>query len=404
MNKIKTEMTVNVKIMNEVKVLPVYKIPVEDLYFNDRNDRIASFINEFSEKLNNLSDDGKNNEIEEFIVKSNEPAYKTTYKSIKDDTQLKPGIVASDGRVLDGNRRFTCLRKLNRKFPNSKYGYFLAAVLDGEWEALSAKEIKKIEYNLQFAEEERVGYDTVDILVGIYNNVILGELNEEQEPVLTIKEYCESKKVKRREFDKDKRALEMMIEYLEYINQPKHFYIARDNKLKEALSTIAEGINKISAKDDDKENLKYLCFDILVTNANLHVSLTHTINKLIKGYKSNKEQYSQVIEESEELAEKIFDEVVGDEGFSKHKQDKFMKSRTNAIFRDSIASLLETNETINIKDKPLSDIKAALNKIRKVDLGIVRTYGDDMNNEFVGYLNSISDEIDRIKGEFDVKL
>lgn len=400
MEKIVTDMTINVKIMNTVKVLPVYKIPLDELYFNEKNDRIASFISEFSEKLSSMSKERRNKEIEKFIIQSNEPAYKKTLKSIKEDSQLKPGIVASDGRVLDGNRRFTCLRELN----DEKFGYFLAAVLDGELEKLSEKEIKKIEYNLQFAEEERVEYDTVDILVGIYNNVKLGDLNKKQRPVLSIEEYCDSKKIKERDFKKDLRTLKIMLEYLDYINKPLRFYIARDNKLKEALSTIAEGINKLNADEENKENLKFLCFDILITNSNLHVSLTHTIGNLIKGYGKNKERYHKVMEESESLSNTIFDEVIGEDGFSKNKQKSFISSRENAVFRDNIASLLETNETINIKDKPLSDIKAALNKIRRIDLGIVRTYGDELNNEFVEYLNQINNEIGRIKGEFNVKL
>lgn len=404
MEKIKTDMTINVVIMGSVRTLPVYKVPLNDLYYNDRNDRISTFISEFKGILGALTHEDKQKKIEDFIVKSNEQAFKKTKKSIKDDTQLKPGIVANDGRVLDGNRRFTCLRQLYNDKAEEKYGFFLCAVLDGDLAKLSDKEIKKIEYNLQFAEERPVDYDTIDMLVGIYNNVLIEGLNEEHDPVLTPKEYIDSKKINKKDFEKDKDTIIVMIDYLEYINRPLEFHIARDAKLKEALLTISEGLKKTKASEEVNERLKYMCFDVLVTDAKPYVSLTHTLREILKKYKNNKEAYEKALEEYEEIADDIFDEVIGDEGFSKSKQNQFEDNDVSKEFNTILVELLEGSNTKEIKDKPISLIRTAITKVRSIDLGVVKIYSDERNNEFLDYIEELEGELKKIKGEFDVKL
>lgn len=404
MEKYRTDMTINVVIMGSVRTLPVYKVSLRDLYYNDKNDRISTFISEFKNVLCDLPHEDRQDKIENFIIKSNEQAYKKTKKSVKEDTQLKAGIVANDGRVLDGNRRYTCLRQLYKENSEEKYGFFLCAVLDGDLASLSEKEIKKIEYNLQFAEERTVDYDTINMLVGIYNNVILEGINDDLNPVLTSKEYVDSKKINKNDFEKDRDTIKVMIDYLDYINRPLEFHIARDAKLKEALLTISEGLKKTKASEEVNEQLKYMCFDVLVTDAKPYVSLTHTLREILKKYKNNKEAYAKALEEYEEIADEIFDEVIGEEGFSKSKQNQFVKSTAHNQFNTVLVELLEGSNTKEIKDKPISLIKTAITKVKSIDLGVVKIFGDERNNEFLEYVQEIEDEIKKIKGEFDVKL
>lgn len=406
MNKIETNMTINVKIMGKVETLTVYKIPIEELFYNDRNDRISSFINEFGSKIKDLSQIDKQSKIEEFIEQSNPAALKTTKDSIMDDGQMKAGIIASDGRVLDGNRRFTCLRQLFRKYKIDKYKYFHGAVLDGKLASLSEVEIKKIEYNLQFAEEKRVDYDTINLLVGMYNSVIMPGINDDNDPkpLLSPDEYVASKKIKMAEFKKDKRTIEIMIDYLHYINRPYNFYIARDAKLKEAFTAIAEGLKKIKADEETINKLKEICFSILVANANVNVSLTHTVRKLLSDYKKNSRTYLEIFEEYDELADDIFDELIGEEGFSEDKQINFFKTDSYKNFTKVLNGLLENTTTENIKDQPINDLEYALKKVAKIDLDIVRVLDADRNNIFVKHLEELNTEIQKMLGEFDVKL
>ena len=50
--------------------------------------------------------------IEQFIIQSNEAAIEKTQMNIQLVYQREPGVILVDGRVIDGNRRFTCLRRL----------------------------------------------------------------------------------------------------------------------------------------------------------------------------------------------------------------------------------------------------------------------------------------------------
>ena len=58
--------------------------------------------------------------------------------------QREAGVVLPDGRVIDGNRRFTCLRKLHREYPNDeKFSYFLAAIIRVDGQQITNKLLKE---------------------------------------------------------------------------------------------------------------------------------------------------------------------------------------------------------------------------------------------------------------------
>ena len=56
-----------------------------------------------------------NDMIQGFITKSNPDKLKQTEKNIELIGQQKYGVVLTDGRIIDGNRRFSCLRNLSKK-------------------------------------------------------------------------------------------------------------------------------------------------------------------------------------------------------------------------------------------------------------------------------------------------
>lgn len=68
------------------KTLDVYRIPLEYLYYNDKNGRISTGIAEYEGKINPVSDtvDSKYNDmVAEIIENSNKNALKRTQKSIE---------------------------------------------------------------------------------------------------------------------------------------------------------------------------------------------------------------------------------------------------------------------------------------------------------------------------------
>lgn len=117
---------------------PVYRIRLDKLFYNDQNDRIATWISQYksehgSNAFSQLDREEYNSIIEGFIVQSNEAAIEKTRSNIALVQQRQPGVILTDGRVIDGNRRFTCLRQLAKK--DEQFNWFETVILDTTIEA-----------------------------------------------------------------------------------------------------------------------------------------------------------------------------------------------------------------------------------------------------------------------------
>ena len=110
-----------------------------------------------------------NNIIHQFITESNPKALSKTQKNIALVGQEQPGVVLADGRIVDGNRRFTCLRNIQEETGNTQY--MNAVILERDITG-NAKEIKMLELQLQHGVDKPVDYDPIDRLVGIYNDIV----------------------------------------------------------------------------------------------------------------------------------------------------------------------------------------------------------------------------------------
>ena len=147
----KTEETKKLTIDGLTEIHPVYKIRISELYYNDQNDRIATWISKYKadnnvSSIDNSETESYNDIIAEFIKKSDENAFKKTMNNIKAIGQQEPIIILNDGRVIDGNRRFTCIRELANH--DEKFNYIEGVLIDKDIEE-SKKEIKLLELYLQ---------------------------------------------------------------------------------------------------------------------------------------------------------------------------------------------------------------------------------------------------------------
>ena len=135
----------------ETEEYDVYKIPLDILAYNLRNGRMFMEVKKFESEekisLAQLKEDdieNYNNEVENLIWSTNEEKNEHTKNDIAKYGQIEPGVVLDDGTVIDGNRRFTCLRRLHREFPNEeKYKYFLAAIIKVDGQKIT-KKLKRI--------------------------------------------------------------------------------------------------------------------------------------------------------------------------------------------------------------------------------------------------------------------
>ena len=259
---VKTAQTRKLTIDGLTKAYPVYKVRLDWLFYNDQNDRIATWISQYKAQHDGKAPDSTDREayneiIEQFIVDSNPEAIRKTQTNIEMVDQREAGVVLADGRIIDGNRRFTCLRRLAAK--NDRFSYFETVILDRNIEN-SAKQIKMLELSIQHGEESKVDYNPIDRLVGIYNDIISSQL-------LSVEEYAKSTNESESDVKKRVEIAKLMVEFLEFINAPEQFYIARDLQLYYPLEELLKLIKKCHT-EDEIEDLKISVFtNILMQTA-----------------------------------------------------------------------------------------------------------------------------------------
>ncbi len=257
----KTTLTKRLTIGGETKDYPVYKFPLEYLYYNDQNGRINTVYHQYISNHGKLTPEigeSKYNEIfEKFIFDSKKQALKDTQISISEKGQQEPGVILSDGRVIDGNRRFTALRRIQRE-TNIKQ-YFEAVILSFDIKKkLDEKKIKELELDLQLGREERVSYDPIDRIFDVYNTI-------EVQKLMTPEEYKKASGAgNTKRINKDLRLAELIIKFLSIVvpneNPIDKFYLARELKLDGPLEDIERTINKLKK---DKETITQNVLTIL---------------------------------------------------------------------------------------------------------------------------------------------
>ncbi len=299
----KTDLTERLSVDGKTKTYPVYSIKLKHLYFNDKNDRIATWIAEHKSKHQITSfdvfDEGYNETIHQFIVNSKEDSINKTTKNIMLNGQQRPGVVLADGRIIDGNRRFTCLRNLADT--DSEFNWFNAVILDYDIEDKDAeKTIKLLELELQHGREERVDYNPIDRLVGIYRDIVETKL-------LTEEEYRNKTGWTKGTLEEELEAAKLMVEFLEFIEAKKQYHIARDLELNGPLREIV-GILKKVEDEDDRADIK----NILFTNLAMEPKgdMTRFIRNLGKALVSKSKVINRgLVDDQQEYVKKFLDEI-----------------------------------------------------------------------------------------------
>ena len=389
---IKTDLTTRLTVDGITDTYDVYKIKLDKLYYNDQNDRIATWISKYkadndlkSFDLSNLEE--YNEIIADFIKESDEKAFKKTKNNIKALGQTEPAVILSDGRVIDGNRRFTCLRDLAKE--NSKFNYLDAIIINKDIQD-SKKEIKLLELYLQHGREERVGYNPIDRLVGVYNDVIKNNL-------ITVEEYAKNTEQTANEVKKTIERANLMVEFLEFIDMPEHYYLARDWDLDGPLGEITAVLNKIKT-EEEREDLKNIIFTNIAAKPN--TDMTRYIRK-IKNL-VNTPQFRPFIEDNLELCEKFLEKFDGAE----EKTVEFINKevRGDEELRDELRNTYdkyqEKVKKRNSINAPKNQIEKAIDALQNIDFEMVLRLNDESDYpQFLNSLEMLEEEVKNIKNE-----
>lgn len=294
---IPTDISRKITLGGITKAYPVYKVRLDMLYYNDQNDRIATWISQYRAEHDGCSPSPEDREtynsiIERFIIESNRMAIRDTMENIRQVEQREPAVVLADGRIIDGNRRFTCLRLLAKE--NDRFNYLETVILDPS-QGANTKQIKMLELSIQHGEEGKIDYNPVDLLVGLYHDIVETKL-------LTVVEYARSTNSKPGVVRKKIEIALLMAEYLEFINAPKQYYIIRDLGLIFPLEELSKMLKKCQS-DEAAEDLKICVF------TNILMRTSSDLGRFVRRIRDvmASDFFDGYIEEQKSIAAKVLD-------------------------------------------------------------------------------------------------
>jgi len=260
-NKIyKTKQTRKVTFAGKTELYPVYRVRLDAMYYNDQNDRIATWISRYRAEngtgaLSSLKSQEYNDVIENFIHESNPDSIKKTQKNIALVGQQQPGVILADGRIVDGNRRYTCLRRIQRE--SGEKQFFETVIMNADMNR-DRKQIKLLELSIQHGEEKKVDYDMIDYAIGTYRDVVVTKL-------LTAEEYAASTNESVADVRKRIETAGLISEFLEYVKLPGQYHVARDYQVYSLFFEMLPLLSKMSGTE--KELLKKIAFNNVLLKA-----------------------------------------------------------------------------------------------------------------------------------------
>ncbi len=395
-----TQTPVGTKKMNingTKKTMEVFRIPLDMLYYNDQNDRIATYISKYNSEKKNITDlpmEERNSIIENYIIASDKEGFNTTKNNIREFSQLEPGVVLSDGRVIDGNRRFTCLRALHRETGSQDYNYFEAVILDN---TIDEKQIKIMELILQQGREERVDYNPIEKLVGIYRDIIKGQR-------LTVAEYANSIGVNQSDIEKSIELAKLMEDFLEYINAPEEFYIAKDFKIDGPLNELYIIKKRIGSDDEKWNKVKIVLYDniLMKTKNDGSGDITRNIRNFGKKVVSNEEYFEKYYEKHEPLSRKLNqkieaynDTITTDYIRNNIRNDSELSEEMDKIFNEALYNV----NKLELQNIPVETLNSINNDLSKLDITAICRLQGNKKNDFIEQLDLAQAKLTEIKGK-----
>ena len=385
----KTHLSRKLTIDGVTKAYPVYKVRLDLLYYNDQNDRIATWLSQYNSehpeaKLDPSDREAYNALLESFIVASNPEAITRTQNNIELVDQREPAVVLIDGRIVDGNRRFTCLRRLSQK--SERFGSIEAIILDRDIEH-SAKQIKMLELSIQHGEESKVEYNSVDRTVGIYNDIVKTKL-------LTVAEYARSTNEPESRVRERIAVAQTMAEFLDFISATEQFYVIREMDLASTFDEAAKVLKQV-ASDEEREALKVCLF----TNILMHPSTDQ--RKYLRDIKAvlASDYAAGYLEEQKTIAAMVADSI------PKDKQNNLQDIRNIIAANDSAKTLLkESTETAVLKsrktetrNRPIQLIEKATVVLDEIDVNIFRKMNDSERIRAMRQLTLLQEAVARVQ-------
>lgn len=383
----RTDQKRKLALKGEMRSFEVYRIPLDLLLYNKRNGRIISWMNKFESEgvvVDELSKDEYNEKVETMIVDSNRTALEKTKKNIKSLGQIHAGVVLNNGTVVDGNRRFTCLRQLKREDGGDLF--FEAVILDPE-EGLTDADIKRLELRIQHGEERPVEYNAIDNLVDVYNDIRINRY-------FTTKEYAANIGKKESDVKKMLEKADLMVEYLKFINAEGKFYVARELELDGPLQEMA-GILRKEKDEEDRIRVQDALFTALSTSKER--DLTRYIRKIGKDILGSKNR-EEFLEEFEDIVDDVHDAFQERETVDISTIREVNKDLEQVRSEASYIVSRRADETAitRAKMKPVDALNTSLKALENIDTDQVSRMDAHTKGEFDRLVNLLRERLDSL--------
>lgn len=386
----------------------VYQIPLELLIYNHLNDRFASRRIEYQleGKILSNTDESSMKQIESFIWESNKSSNEKTLKDIAKNKQQVVGVITRDGRIIDGNRRVTILRKLyfseSNEYNNlqrANYKFFEAIVLPDD---IDDSDMMKLETMLQMGEDEKVEYNALEKYLKIdklYENGI--SYSEISEMISSIKNAKDTERMHG--------IFKLMVEYLKYIKADNRFSLIKKFEdhfinLDTVLRYYESGkyITDWFPDKSDIAKLKMVAFDY-IRSGHEGKDFRNIMGgpKNQRGIFSNKNVWINFLTKYEKTAD-----ISNDDFHKKISRNSSIDiiSREK-IWKSTIKQSLDKhlynakNAIVDYKniEKPKELIEGALNKLRLINIDLlIDNFNESKDNALYKYITEINEISNKI--------
>ena len=239
------------------------------------------------------------------------------------------------------------------------FDWFEAVILNKDIKD-NQKEIKVLELMIQHGEEGKIDYNPIDRLVGVYNDII-------DKKLLTIAEYADATNETEAEVKKRIELAQLMVEFLDFMNAPKQFYIARDLELDGPLIELA-AILKKCPDDNTREKMKVSIFN------NLLMKPENDMTRFVRQVKSvaDTEFLDDFIEEQMQLVEEVKEKLPESVTSAKEVHDLV---RQDDVVKDKLSHSMEKAVTkvkrVETRNKPALMLEKGILLVESIDLDIL---------------------------------
>ena len=242
---------------------------------------------------------------------------------------------------------------------------------------------RALELEIQLGRDEKVDYDPISRLVDINTWVNGGKM--------TADEYGAHANISKGDMKKYLKQIEVMNDFLEFINAPGAYHIAQDLRLQGIVESLAPKLQKCK-NDDDRQDMESIVFaNILMGNLGDRVRTIRDMCDYIDASQQGNGEYveeqmdivEQVLEKLEAMpqdtavsTEFIRDHVAADEDLKNEQKASNEKARTKA-------------GNSKIKNGQVRSIHDSLSSLESVDAALLAKLSADQLADMANSLERV---------------